>query len=169
MFYPFFYLPYATQRYAMDIKNNAVVGIHYTLKNSNGDVLDSSEDRDPLYFLHGHGNIIPGLESALTGKSAGEAMEVTVEPEQGYGLRRDDLIQKSPRSAFEGVDSLEVGMQFQAQTETGPMLISVAEINGDEITVDANHELAGEQLHFSVNIDSVREATEQEVGHGHVH
>ena len=153
----------------MDIKDNAVVGIHYTLKNSNGDVLDTSEGRDPLYFLHGHGNIIPGLESSLTGKKTGDSLEVTVAPEQGYGVHREELIQKAPRSAFEGVEKLEVGMQFQTETEAGPMLIRVTEIEGDEVTVDANHELAGEQLHFSVDIDSIREATEKELEHGHVH
>lgn len=155
--------------YIMQIQDNAVVGIHYTLKNDAGEILDSSEGRDPLVFLQGKGNIISGLESALAGKAAGDKLDVTIEPEDGYGVRREELMQKLPRTAFQGVDDIQVGMQFQAQTEKGPIPLRVAAINGDEITVDANHVLAGERLHFSVSVESVREASDEDMSHGHVH
>ena len=153
----------------MEIQKGRVVGMHYTLKNDEGDVLDSSEGREPLAFLQGYGNIIRGLESQLEGKKLGDSLMVTVEPEEGYGVRHEQLIQQVPRAAFEGVDQLEVGMQFQAQTEQGPVPIRVIAVDGDDVTIDGNHELAGVRLHFQVSIESVREATEEEVAHGHVH
>ena len=153
----------------MEIQDNMVVGMHYTLKNDAGEVLDSSEGRDPLVFLQGKGNIISGLESALVGKTTGDKLDVTVEPEDGYGVRREELMQKIPRSAFQGVDDVQVGMQFQAQTEKGPIPLRVTAIEGDEITVDANHVLASVRLHFSVSIESIREASDEEKSHGHVH
>ena len=154
----------------MQVAENTVVAIHYTLTNNAGETLDSSVERgEPLAYLHGHGNIIPGLESALVGKSAGDKMDVTVEPEQGYGERHDQLIQQVPRTAFEGVDTLEPGMQFQAETGMGPRLFTITEVGGEEVTVDGNHPLAGETLNFAVEITDVREASAEELEHGHVH
>ncbi|MAR92114.1 MAG: peptidylprolyl isomerase [Pseudomonadota bacterium] len=153
----------------MDIQKGRVVGMHYTLRNEQGDVIDTSQGRDPLVFLQGYGNIIPGLESQLEGCKEGEQLDVVVEPEQAYGVKHDQLIQKVPREAFQGVDKVEVGMQFQAQTEQGPVPIRVVEVQDEEVTIDGNHELAGERLHFSVSIESVREASEEEIAHGHAH
>ncbi|MCG8464106.1 MAG: peptidylprolyl isomerase [Xanthomonadales bacterium] len=153
----------------MNIANNRVVSIHYTLTNDAGEVLDSSEGREPLNYLHGAGNIIPGLENALLDKVAGDELNVTVEPEDGYGVRRDELIQKVPREAFQGVDQVEPGMRFQAQTQTGPVMVTVTEVTDTEVTVDGNHELADQRLHFAVKVEGVREATAEEQEHGHVH
>ncbi|MFP4155877.1 MAG: peptidylprolyl isomerase [Halothiobacillaceae bacterium] len=153
----------------MQIAQDAVVSIDYTLTNSAGDVLDSSEGRQPLAYLHGHGNIIPGLETALEGKTAGEALEVTVPPAEAYGERDESLIQTVPSSLFQGVDTIEPGMRFQAQTGAGVEIVVVKAVEGDQITLDANHELAGETLNFKVSIVEVREATPEEIDHGHVH
>ncbi|MGB3621600.1 peptidylprolyl isomerase [Ketobacter sp. MCCC 1A13808] len=153
----------------MDIQKGRVVGMHYTLRNDEGEIIDTSEGREPLVFLQGFGNIINGLESELEGKNLGDKLDVVVEPEQGYGVRHEQLIQRVPSSAFEGVDELQVGMQFQAQTEQGPVPIRVVEINGEEVTIDGNHELAGVRLHFAVSIETIREASKEELEHGHVH
>lgn len=154
----------------MQVAENTVVSIHYTLTNNAGETLDSSVERgEPLAYLHGHGNIIPGLENALLGKAAGDKMDVTVAPEEGYGERHDQLIQQVPRTAFEGVDTLEPGMQFQAETGMGPRLFTITEVGGEEVTVDGNHPLAGETLNFAVEITDVREASAEELEHGHVH
>jgi len=153
----------------MQVQDRAVVGIHYTLKNDAGETLDSSEGGDPLHYLHGSGGIIKGLESALEGKGIGDKMDVVVEPEDGYGVHREELVQEVPRSAFGSVQDIQVGMMFQAQTDTGMVPIRVAAVTADTVTVDGNHELAGERLHFSVSIEEVREATQQEIDHGHAH
>lgn len=153
----------------MKIQENAVVGMHYTLKNSTGEVIDSSEGGDLLSYLQGAGNIIVGLEKALEGKEKGDKVEVAIEPEEGYGPHREELIQEAPVSAFQGVDNLEVGMGFQAETEQGPIPVRITAIEGETVTVDGNHELAGEKLFFSVSIEEVREATEDELAHGHIH
>ncbi len=153
----------------MQVSENKVVSFHYTLKNDAGEVLDSSEGRDPLTYLHGAGNIIPGLEKALEGKDAGDHVEVSVAPEEAYGNRNDALVQSVPRSAFEGVDEILPGMQFQAQTPNGMQILTVMKVEEDVVVVDGNHPLAGETLHFSVDITDVREATEEELAHGHAH
>ena len=153
----------------MEIQENSVVGMHYTLKNGTGEILDSSEGSEPLHFLYGSGSIVAGLESALIGKTIGEKIDVTVEPEDGYGIRRDGLRQEMPLSAFEGIDDVQVGMYFQIEREDAPMTMRIVAIDGDTVTVDGNHELAGVRLHFSVSIESVRDATPEEIDHGHVH
>jgi len=154
----------------MNIAKNSVVSFHYTLTNETGQEIDSSKGKDPLSYLHGSGNIIPGLENELEGKMSNDAFKVEIAPEDGYGVVHDELVQVVPREAFEGVDKIEVGMQFQVQGEGGhAQMITIAEINGDEIKVDGNHPLAGEKLHFDVSIVSVREATQEEIDHGHVH
>ncbi|BCX88338.1 FKBP-type peptidyl-prolyl cis-trans isomerase SlyD [Methylomarinovum tepidoasis] len=153
----------------MQVSENKVVSIHYTLKNDAGEVIDSSEGREPLTYLHGVGNIIPGLEKALEGKDVGEHVDVSIAPEEAYGERNDALVQAVPRSAFEGVDEIKPGMQFQAQTPAGMQILTVVKVEGDEVIVDGNHPLAGETLHFSVDITDVRDATEEEKSHGHVH
>lgn len=153
----------------MQISPNKVVSIHYTLKNDAGQVLDSSEGREPLSYLQGAGNIVPGLEKALEGKSAGEKVDVKVAPEEGYGPRHDGLVQDVPRDAFQGVDEVKPGMQFHAQGPSGPLVVTVIESDAETIKVDGNHPLAGETLHFDVEVTDVREATEEEMEHGHVH
>jgi FKBP-type peptidyl-prolyl cis-trans isomerase SlyD len=153
----------------MQIADKTVVSIHYTLTNALGETIDSSVGQDPLVYLQGAQNIIPGLENALTGKAVGDALQVTVEPAEGYGEIRDELIQEVDRSAFQGVDDIDVGMQFMAQTPWGEQPVTVVKVEGDQITLDGNHQLAGETLNFDVEVVEVREATAEEIEHGHVH
>lgn len=152
------------------IGDNMVVSMHYTLTDDSGNVLDSSEGSDPLSYLHGAGNIIPGLEKALVGKVAEDALQVTVAPEEGYGEKVPELMQIVDRAAFQGVDDLQPGMAFEAQGQNGEVQrVVIASIEGDQITVDANHPLAGVTLNFDVKIVGVREATQEELSHGHAH
>lgn len=154
----------------MKIQNNVVVSIHYTLTNQSGEVIDSSEGREPLKYLHGAGNIIPGLESELLDCSAGDSKQVTVQPKDGYGEVNENLIQKLPTEAFTGIDKIEAGMEFQAQGQDGGVqYVVVRKVEDDGITIDANHALAGQVLNFDVSVVDVREATESEIEHGHVH
>jgi len=152
------------------IGDNLVVSMHYKLTDDDENVIDSSEGSDPLVYLHGTGNIIPGLEKELVGKVAGDSLSVRVEPDEGYGEIVPELIETVEISAFEGVDSVEAGMSFEAQGPDGSaQQIVVKEVDGDEVTIDGNHPLAGVVLHFDIEIVDVREATEKEVDHGHVH
>lgn len=153
----------------MVIGDQKVVSIHYTLTNDDGEVLDASAEDSPLSYIHGTGSIIPGLEKQLTGKSAGDKLSVSVKPADAYGDRSENLVQQLPREVFKGVDEISEGMQFQAQSENGATLITVTGVEGDQVTVDANHPLAGETLNFDVEVASVREATPEEIDHGHVH
>ncbi|MDR5859334.1 peptidylprolyl isomerase [Halomonas eurihalina] len=153
----------------MQIAQNSVVAFHYTLTNDAGEVLDSSEGREPLTYLHGAGNIIPGLEKEMEGRAAGDKLQAQVTPEEGYGEVQPQLVQEVPRDAFQGVENVEPGMQFQAQTQGGPLMVTVTKVEGDTVTVDGNHPLAGQQLNFDVEIAEVREASQEEIEHGHVH
>jgi FKBP-type peptidyl-prolyl cis-trans isomerase SlyD len=153
----------------MQISQNTVVSIHYTLKNSQGEIIDSSDGAAPLVYLHGAGNIIPGLENELGGKSQGDKLEVTVEPQLAYGERREEMVQDVPIEHFEGVENLQVGMRFRAQSDIGEQLVTITEIQENLVTVDGNHPLAGETLHFTVEVLELRKATEDEMQHGHVH
>ena len=154
----------------MQISKDLVASIHYTLKNADGEVLDTSEGQEPLHYVHGAQNIVPGLEKELEGKTAGDKLTVVVDPIDGYGEYNAELIQELPKDMFAGVDTIEVGMEFQAQTPEGGMqIIEVKSIDGDKITVDGNHPMAGQTLHFDVEITDVREATKDELEHGHVH
>lgn len=155
---------------SLSIDDNTVASLHYTLTNSAGETLDSSQGNDPLIYLHGAGNLIPGLEKELKGKSAGHSMQLKVAPEEGYGPVHDGLIDIVPKTAFQGVDTIEPGMAFEAQGEDGQTRrVTVTAINGDDVTVDANHPLAGVELHFDVEIVEVRDATEEEIANGHAH
>ncbi|MDH3279718.1 MAG: peptidylprolyl isomerase [Gammaproteobacteria bacterium] len=154
----------------MLIGDNVVVSMHYKLTDDDGNVLDSSEDSEPLAYLHGAGNMIPGLEKAMVGKVEGDALQVRIEPAEGYGEVMPDLIRTIERAAFQGIESVEVGMAFEAEAPDGSVQrIVVKEAVGEEITIDANHPLAGVPLNFDVEIVGVREATEEEIAHGHVH
>jgi len=153
----------------MQIAQDAVVSIHYTLTNDKGETLDSSAGGEPLAYLHGNGNLIPGLENALTGKQAGDKLTVKVAPADGYGEYDKELVQRVPRRSFRGISDVRVGMQFQVQAGGGARTVTVTHIAGDMITVDGNHALAGQNLNFEIEITDVRVATEEELAHGHVH
>ena len=153
----------------MPIAQNSVVTIHYTLKDDAGEVIDSSREGDPIAYLHGHGNLVPGLERELEGKNTGDKVNVSVAPEQGYGEYDKNLIQQVPRRALQGIANVKVGMRLHAQTPQGPRAVVVTRLVGDMVTIDGNHPLAGKNLNFDVEIADVREATEEELSHGHVH
>ena len=153
----------------MQIGERTVATFHYTLTDDKGNVIDSSANGQPLAYLHGAGNIVPGLERQLAGRSEGDKFDAVVSAEEGYGESNPMMIQVVPREAFQGVDNLEVGMQFQAQTGQGALPVVIAKIEGDQVTVDANHPLAGQTLHFAIEVTSVRDASVEELVHGHVH
>ncbi|MFT6044715.1 MAG: FKBP-type peptidyl-prolyl cis-trans isomerase SlyD, partial [Arenicella sp.] len=158
------------QTIIMPIKENSVVTMHYELKDATGEVLDSSKGQDPLVYLHGASNIIIGLEEQLEGKTIGDTINAVVEPEKGYGLPVEALVQQVPTSAFgDELDKVQVGMRFQAETEQGPVPVVVTAMENDIVTVDGNHPLAGKQLHFECSISEIRDASAEEVEHGHVH
>jgi FKBP-type peptidyl-prolyl cis-trans isomerase SlyD len=153
----------------MQIAANTVVTIDYTLCNDKGDILDRSEDSQFCY-LHGASNIIPGLENALIGKSAGDEISVAVQPEEGYGVRDEAMCQTITRDMFDPEQDIEAGMQFHAESPQGDtMVITVTQVDGDNITVDGNHPLAGVNLHFTVKVMDIREASQEEIAHGHAH
>lgn len=153
----------------MEISDGKVVSFHYTLTNIDGEVIDSSEDDEPLMYLHGHENIIKGLEQALEGKQSGEQFEVEIGPADGYGERNEDLVETVDRSNFDIPGELQEGMQFRAQFAGGERIVTIQEVSGDQVTVDGNHPLAGQELSFDVEVTDVREATPEELDHGHVH
>ena len=153
----------------MQIESQKVVTLNYTLTDDQGAVIDKSEDGSFVY-IHGANSIIPGLENALSGKKAGDELSVSVAPEDAYGERSDGMLQQVPKSMFEDQSQVEVGMQFHAQSPKGETLVvTVTEVSDDNVTIDGNHPLAGAQLNFDVKVVDVREATEEEVDHGHVH
>jgi len=153
----------------MQIEQNSVVTLHYVLTNNEGRIIDKSHDGSFLY-LHGAMNIVPGLEKALTGKSAGDKISVTVLPEDGYGAKDAARIQEVPKAMFDNIDEIKQGVQFHAQDPDGnAVVVTVVEVKEDVVVIDGNHALAGVDLNFSVTVMGVREATEEEVAHGHVH
>ena len=152
------------------IADGHVVTLHYRLTLDDGTIADESFGGEPLVYLHGHRNIVPGLESQLAGKNAGDKCEVKVPAAEGYGEYDPTLDQTVPRSAFPENAQLDVGIAFQAQTQQGqPITLWIRAINGDDITVSPNHPMAGQNLNFSVEILDVRDATPQEKEHGHLH
>jgi FKBP-type peptidyl-prolyl cis-trans isomerase SlyD len=153
----------------MQIAERTVASFNYTLTNDAGEIIDTSTGRAPLAYLHGAGNIVPGLEKEMAGRQTGDRFEVVVAPEEGYGLPNPMLIQTVPRAAFQGVDTVEVGMEFQAQTPQGPLSVVVSKVDAVEVTVDGNHPLAGKTLHFAIEVTDVRDASLEELAHGHVH
>jgi FKBP-type peptidyl-prolyl cis-trans isomerase SlyD len=153
----------------MTIKQDSVVTIHYTLKDDAGGVIDRSTEGRPLSYLHGRGNLIPGLERELQGKKEGDKLSVTIAPAEGYGEYDAKLVQRIPRRSLKGISDVKPGMQLHAQTAHGPHAVTVTQVTGDMVTVDGNHPLAGKNLNFEVEITGIREATEEELAHGHVH
>lgn len=150
------------------IEKDKVVSIHYKLTNDAGETLDSSEGRDPLSYLHGRGNIVPGLEKALEGREEGDKFKAEVGPDEGYGHREEARVQKVPRENIQA-EALEPGTQLEANTPQGPVPLTVTEVDDQEVTVDANHILAGENLHFDIEVVGVRDAAQEELEHGHAH
>ena len=153
----------------MEIAADRVVLIHYTLKDDAGAVIDTSAGAEPLAYIQGHGNLVAGLEKALEGKQDGDAVAVSVAPADGYGKHDAALIQRVPKRAIQGSGEIKKGMQFQARTEDGMRMFTVTAVVGDMVTLDGNHPLADKTLHFDVQVVNVREATTEELEHGHVH
>lgn len=153
----------------MKIANDLAVAIHYTLTDESGETIDSSADSEPLTYLQGHSNIIPGLENELEGCVVGDKKVVVVQPVDGYGEHDESLVQAVPREMFSGVENIEVGMEFQVEGPQGEQFVEVTEVSDETITVDGNHVLAGKVLTFDVEVVEVRAATEDELEHGHVH
>lgn len=153
----------------MQIAQNSVAAFHYTLTDDDGQVIDSSQGREPLAYLHGKGNIVLGLEKQMEGREVGAKFVADVAPEEGYGARQEELMQQVPRAAFQGVDDIQPGMQFQGNGPQGPINVTVSKIENDVVFIDANHPLAGKTLHFTIEVTDVRDATAEELEHGHVH
>jgi FKBP-type peptidyl-prolyl cis-trans isomerase SlyD len=153
----------------VQIAADSVVLIHYTLKDDDGKVLDSSAGGEPLAYIQGHGNLVSGLEKALEGKSRGNRIAVTLAPAEGYGVRNETLVQRLPKRSLQRTGEIRKGMQFQAQTEEGMRVFTVTTVVGDMVTLDGNHPLADQTLHFDVEVVDVRAATAEELEHGHVH
>ncbi len=153
----------------MNISEQCIASFHYTLTDGSGKVLDTSEGQEPLAYLHGSGNIIPGLEKALLGKTIGDKLNVTIPAAEAYGLRDDTMVQELPSNMFDGIDKIEVGMEFHAETEHGLQVVTVTKVEGDMVFIDGNHPLAGVDLTFDVEITEVRAASEEEMEHGHAH
>lgn len=153
----------------MNISENSVASIHYTLTDSEGKVIDSSEGQEPLAYLHGAGNIIPGLEKALLGKVVGDKFTVSIPAAEAYGVRDDSMVQELPSNMFSGIDNIEVGMEFHAETEHGLQVVTVTKVEGDNVTIDGNHPLAGVDLNFDVEVADIRAASAEELEHGHAH
>ncbi len=148
------------------VEDNKMVSIDYTLRNDAGEILDSTADKEPLSFLQGSGSLIPGLEEALLGKATGESFQLSLEPENAYGPRDPALVLQVPRNEFQGVEGLHVGMMLQARTQRGVQIFEVKEVGEETVTVDGNHPLSGERLHFDVTVNEVREPTEEELSPG---
>ncbi len=153
----------------MKVAKDIVVSLAYQVITEEGAVVDQSTVEAPLDYLHGHDNLIVGLEKALEGREAGDKFEVTVAPEDAYGEHEDEMVQRVPANVFQGVDEITVGMRFLADTDQGPIPVEVTEVDGDEVVVDGNHMLAGQTLTFTAEVVAVRAATEEEIEHGHIH
>ncbi|MGR6871049.1 FKBP-type peptidyl-prolyl cis-trans isomerase [Pseudomonas sp. HK3] len=154
----------------MTIADNKVVTLEFTVKNAEtGDLIESSKDGEPLVYLHGFNNLVPGLEAELNGKVVGDSYDVTVTPEEGYGVRDESLVQQVPMEAFQGIENVAVGMAFTADGAEGPVVVEVTAVEGDVVTVDANHPLADIKLAFSGEVKEIRDASSEELEHGHVH
>lgn len=155
----------------MQVAKNKVVSINYHLTDDEGTLIDSSEGYDPLAYLHGTGNIVVGLEKALEGKSVGDEFKISLTPEDAYGQRKDELCTVVPKDMFENVDDIEVGMHFSIPDEESgeEQFVMVTEVNDENVTIDGNHPLAGVNLVFDVSVVEIRDATDEEIEHGHAH
>ncbi len=153
----------------MIVEKNKVVSIDYNLSSENGDIIDSTHGHGPLTYLHGARNILPKLEEALEGKSVKARVRTILTPEDAYGDYDDRLVQSIPLEGFPNADKVVLGTEFELETSQGPALARITRVENGEFTVDMNHPLAGETLHFDVQVMDIREATEEELEHGHVH
>lgn len=153
----------------MKVAKDLVVSLAYQVRTEDGVLVDESPVSAPLDYLHGHGSLISGLEKALEGREAGERFDVSIEADDAYGQYDENLVQRAPKEVFVGVEDVQVGMRFLADTDQGPVPVEITAVEGDEVVVDANHMLAGQNLKFNVEIVAVRDATEEELAHGHVH
>jgi len=153
----------------MKITKNSVVVMHYAVSDSEGTLIDSSYDHKPMAIIQGTGYLIPGLEDALIDHQEGEKFEVAVACEQAYGERHDEYVQTVPKELLQGVEDLAVGTQLRASTDDGEQTVIVIDVTDEEVTVDGNHPLSGIDLSFDVEILEVREATAEELAHGHIH
>lgn len=155
----------------MKIAQNRVVQMHYKLTDEDGNTIDTSEGKEPLAYIQGIGNVIPGLEDALEGKAKGDKLQVTITPEDGYGQRLDEMVQTVAKEGFKSDEGEELvaGMQVQIETNNGPSIAMVTKIEGEDVILDLNHPLAGVTLNFDIEVVDVRASTEEEIEHGHVH
>ncbi len=153
----------------MKVEKNKVVSMHYTLRDKGGKVVDQSESDGPLSFIQGIGNIIPGLERALEGKSIGDKFKITINPEDGYGDLNLELIGKVPRSNFDASEELELGLVFEVTNDQGTYLARVVELDDTHVVLDANHPMAGQILYFEIEVVAIRDASLTELSHGHIH
>jgi FKBP-type peptidyl-prolyl cis-trans isomerase SlyD len=153
----------------MNIEDKKVVTFHYTLSDEQGEQLESSREGDPMTYLQGAGNIIPGLEKAMLGKAAGDRFEVNVKPAEAYGERNESAIQRIPAKHFKQAGRLQPGQVVVMQTQQGPRQLTVVKVGRFNVDVDTNHPMAGLSLTFDVEVTDVRDATGEEVSHGHVH
>jgi len=153
----------------MIVEKSKVVSFHYTLKNADGEELESSREKEPMSYLHGANNIIPGLERAMEGREAGDEFTVTVEPEDAYGIRNENNVQRVALKRLKGIGKISPGQILNLQTQQGPVQVRVLKVGRFNVDVDGNHPLAGMQLTFDVEITGIREASEEETGHGHAH
>ncbi|WP_109080124.1 peptidylprolyl isomerase [Aggregatibacter aphrophilus] len=153
----------------MKVAKNVVVSIAYQVRTEDGVLVDEAPANQPLQYLQGHNNLVIGLENALEGKSVGDKFEVRVKPEEGYGEYNENMVQRVPKDVFVGVDELTVGMRFIADTDMGPLPVVITEVGDNDVVVDGNHMLAGQELHFTVEVVDTREATLEEIAHGHLH
>jgi len=153
----------------MNIETNKVVSFHYTLSNEQGEEIETSRERSPMSYLHGAGNIIPGLEKAMTGKASGDRFEVTIEPKDAYGERNEDAIKRVPAKHFKNAGPLEPGRPVIMHTQNGPVQVTIVKVGRFNVDIDSNHPLAGQSLTFDVEITEVRDATAEEKSHGHAH
>jgi FKBP-type peptidyl-prolyl cis-trans isomerase SlyD len=154
----------------MPIQQHSVVSIHYKVVDNDSDqLIDSSENKEPLTYLHGASNIIAGLEQALEGRVVGDSFEVTIAPADAYGEQVADKIQTVPRNLFDNLEKVEAGVSVTADTESGPVHLVITEVTDETVTVDGNHPLAGRSLRFEVNVETIREGSDEEIAHGHVH
>ena len=153
----------------MKVAKNVVVSIAYQVRTEDGVLVDEAPANQPLEYLQGHNNLVIGLENALEGKAVGDKFEVRVKPEEGYGEYNENMVQRVPKEVFVGVDDLEVGMRFIADTDMGPLPVVITEVGESDVMVDGNHMLAGQELLFNVEVVATREATLEEIAHGHIH
>lgn len=153
----------------MKIEKDRVVSLAYQVRTEDGVLVDESPVSAPMDYLHGRGALIPGLENALEGRQAGDSFDIDIGADDAYGQYNDNLVQRVPKEAFVGVDELQPGMRFLADTDQGPVPVEITEVGDDYVVVDGNHMLAGQNLKFHVDVVAVREATEEERQHGHVH